>query len=90
VQGESSYTDQAAATMLDAVRNEHDFAGWLAGVLARTACELGSSDALTAGRPGSWEADLVRRLVQGTVGWDDECLDAYAKDPSAPDRQSAR
>jgi hypothetical protein len=90
VQGESSYSDQAAAAMLDAVRNEHDFAGWLAGVLTQTACELGSSNALTARRPGSWEANLVQRLVQGTVGWDDECLDAYAKDPSAPDRQSAR
>ena len=90
MRGESSYTDQAAAAMLDAVRNEHDFAGWLAGVLAQTACELGSSDALTAGRPGSWEADLVQRLVQGTVGRDDECLDTYAKEQSAPDRQSAR
>lgn len=29
---------------------------------------------LTARRPGSWEADLVQRLVKGTVGWDDELL----------------
>ena len=53
---------------------EHDFPGWLAGVLARAAAARGSSYALVAGRPGSWEADLVMRLVCGTVGWDDECL----------------
>ena len=30
----------------------HDFGGWLAHVLAAAAAELGSTDALTAGRPG--------------------------------------
>src|SRR6185437_9373282 len=53
---------------------EHDFAGWLAGVLAQAAGQLGSSDALTLGRSGSWEADLVYRLVKGTVGYADEAL----------------
>ena len=60
--------------VLKAARSEHDFGGWLAHVLAAAAAELGSSDALTAGRPGSWEADLVQRLVKGTVGWNDEYL----------------
>jgi hypothetical protein len=81
----SSYTELAATAILDAARNEHDFAGWLAGVLAQTACELGGSDGLTARRPGSWEADLVQRLVKGTVGWNDEVLDDYAKGQSSPD-----
>lgn len=76
---ESSYTDQAAAAILQAARTEHDFAGWLAGVLAQTASELGASDALTARRPGSWEAELVQNLVKGTVGWEDECLADYAR-----------
>jgi hypothetical protein len=39
-----------------------------------TYAELGSTDALTAGRPGSWEADLVQLLAKGTVGWDGEYL----------------
>jgi fructose-1-phosphate kinase PfkB-like protein len=69
-----SYDDQARAAILAAANTEHDFGGWLAGTLASVAADLGSSDALTAGRPGSWEADLVQQLVKGTVGWGDEYL----------------
>jgi hypothetical protein len=69
-----SYTVPAGRAVLEAARSEHDFGGWLAHVLAAAAAELGSTDALTAGRPGSWEADLVQRLVKGTVGWNDEYL----------------
>jgi fructose-1-phosphate kinase PfkB-like protein len=43
-------------------------------VLASVAADLGSSDALTAGRPRSWEADLVQQLIKETVGWGDEYL----------------
>jgi hypothetical protein len=74
MQTQDTYTDRAATAALEAARNEHDFGGWLANVLARTAAELGSTDALTGARPGSWEADLVQRLVKGTVGWGDESL----------------
>lgn len=70
-----SYTDRAATATLEAAGSEHDFGGWLAGILARTAAELGSTEALTAGRPGSWEADLVQRLVKGTAGYHDELLE---------------
>ncbi len=79
---QSNHTELAVAAVLEAARNEHDFAGWLADVLAQTACELGGSDALTAGRPGSWEAQFVQRLVKGTVGWQDEYLATYAKTPT--------
>jgi hypothetical protein len=68
------YTRQAATAITRAARAEHDFAGWLAHVLADVAGRLGSSDALTAGRPGSWEASLVDQLVKGTVGYGDEYL----------------
>ena len=61
---EQNHTDRAAAAVLDAVRDEHDFGGWLAQVLATAAAKLGSTAALTSGRPGSWEADLVQRLVR--------------------------
>ncbi len=71
------YTQQASAAVPAAARAEHDFAGRLATVLARVASELGSSDAITAGRPGSWEADLVQQLSKGTVGYDDEFLTDY-------------
>jgi hypothetical protein len=78
---EQTYTDRAATAIVDAVREEHDFGGWLAGVLATAAAELGTTAALTSGRPGSWEASLVRQLVCGTVGWDDDYLVTYAKEP---------
>ncbi len=52
---EHNYTARAATVIVDAVREEHDFGGWLAQVLATAAAELGSSTALIAGRPGSWE-----------------------------------
>jgi hypothetical protein len=71
------YTKEAHAAILAAVHDQHDFGGWLAGVLASVASDLGSTDALIAGRPGSWEADVVRQLVKGIVGWDDDYLADY-------------
>jgi hypothetical protein len=70
------YTPKASTAVLAAARAELDFAGWLAAVLAQVASELGSSDAITAERPGSWEADL-QQLIKGTVGYDDEFLSDY-------------
>jgi hypothetical protein len=68
------YTSRAVAALTQAARAEHDFGGWLAGVLAEVAGQLGSSDALIMGRPGSWEASLVDQLVKGTAGYGDEYL----------------
>lgn len=72
-----AYTTKAHTAILAAVREQPDFGGWLAGVLASVAADLGSTSALTAGRSGSWEADLVQQLVKGTVGWDDDYLADY-------------
>jgi hypothetical protein len=74
------YTQRAATAVLAAARAEHDFAGWLASVLASVASELGSSDAITVRRPGSWEAALVQQLIKGT-GHDDELLTDYGGPP---------
>lgn len=76
---EPPYTARAVAAITQAARAEHDFAGWLAGVLAEVAGQLGSSDALTEGRPGSWEASLVDQLIKGTVGYCDEYLPGPAR-----------
>lgn len=73
------YTRSAVEVLTAAVEAEHDFAGWLADILARVAAIKGTSDALTAGRPGSWEAALVDQLVKGTVGYDDEYLPEAAR-----------
>lgn len=54
-----------------------DMADLIATVLAGVAANLGGTYRLLAGRPGSWEADLVSQLVRGTVGWSDEHLSDY-------------
>lgn len=77
----TDYTRAAADALTAAVDAEQDFPGWLAAVLAQVAARKGSSDALTAGRPGSWEASLIGQLVKGTVGQDDE----YLPEPDSPD-----
>jgi hypothetical protein len=81
------YTRPAIDAITQAASTEHDFAGWLADMLANAAAQLGSSNALmalTARRPGSWEASLVDQLVKGTVGYHDELLPGYAgHSPSA-------
>lgn len=51
-----------------------DFADFLASVLAGVTANVGSTDRLVAGRPGSWEAGLVAQLVTGTVGEDEAWL----------------
>jgi hypothetical protein len=74
-QGNPPTPDQVAVGALAALADDGDagdFAGRLAAALASVATGLGSSAALVAGRPGSWEADLVLRLVRGTAGSADE------------------
>ena len=75
-----SYTDQAVEAITAAVEHEHDAAGWIADVLGRVAARVGGSHVITEGRPGSWEAALVRELLAGTVGADDEYLPDPGKD----------
>lgn len=80
---DASYTSRAADAVNDAINADGDIPGWLAAVLAHAAARCGSTSALTARRPGSWEAELITRLVCGTVGWDDEDLHLYR--PPRPD-----
>jgi hypothetical protein len=82
-----SHTARAIAAITQAARAEHDFAGWLAQVLAAAAGQLGSSDELVIGRPGSWEAALVDQLVKGTVGDDDRYLPGPAGKRKLTDAQ---
>jgi hypothetical protein len=83
VSSDPSYTRSAVKAMARAVEAEHDFPGWLADVLARVAARQGSIDALTAGRPGSWEASLLDQLARGTVGGD-EYLPGWLDQAGAP------
>ncbi|HEY2936730.1 MAG TPA: hypothetical protein VGJ25_09020 [Gaiellaceae bacterium] len=48
-----------------------EIAGWLADGLGRVAMTLPDrTESLLEQRPGSWEADFVRNLVNGTIGWE--------------------
>ena len=78
-----SYTDRAVAAVTAAARAEHDFGGWLSLVLCRAAAQLGSLDALTEQRPGSWEAQHVDGLARGLAG-DDEGLAGYRPPGGTP------
>lgn len=80
---ERAYTEQwqqlwdtTVATLTAAVQLNHpqhgptDFADFLASALGAVAGNVGSTERITAGRPGSWESDLLAQLVNGTVGPD--------------------
>lgn len=49
--------------------------------LAGAAANIGSIETILAGRPGSWEADAVRRLLTATVGPDEQRLLTHRTDP---------
>lgn len=52
-----------SAAILDSVRAGDDLGDVLSAALGSAADELGSVEALVAGRPGSWEAEHVRALA---------------------------
>lgn len=63
------------------LQQPEDVADLVAHALASAAANVGGIERLLAGRPGSWEADLIRQLVAGTVGWDAEHLAEYRTEP---------
>jgi hypothetical protein len=56
------------ALMIEARRAGQDLGEILAASLHAAAETLGDVEALVAGRPGSWEADIVRRMASAPVG----------------------
>lgn len=49
--------------IIDSVRAGDDLGDVLSLALGQAANRMRSIEALVAGRPGSWEADLIRRLA---------------------------
>jgi hypothetical protein len=70
------------AILVQAATCGYDFPGWLARQLATAAARLGSTDALLASRPGSWECAAFRQVLIGTVGEGDEYLSTYREEAS--------
>jgi hypothetical protein len=62
-------------------RRGGDGAELVTHLLATVAANLGSSEAVTRSRPGSWEASGVHGLLASTVGSDDEYLLSFRTDP---------
>ena len=66
--------NRTVSTLTEAVRLSHplhgpmDFADFLVSALTAVAGNVGSVQRITAGRPLSWESELVNALVQGAVG----------------------
>jgi hypothetical protein len=60
---QAGHTFPAAVALRTAARAEPDFATWLSAVLRPVAREPGAT--LTPTAPGSWNAWLLRQLIQG-------------------------
>jgi hypothetical protein len=58
-----------------------DWAEFVALALAGATANVGSVEAVLAGRPGSWEADVLRGLLTGTVGYDEQQLLEHRTEP---------
>lgn len=58
-----------------------DWAEFVSLALAGAAANAGGIEAALAGRPGSWEADHVRNLLESTVGPDETDLWRHRTDP---------
>lgn len=58
-----------------------DWAEFVTHALAGAAANIGGTEQILAGRPGSWEAERVRQTLQSTVGADDEHLLEHRTEP---------
>jgi hypothetical protein len=70
-----TYTDRDGGT------HRYDFAELACQVLTTVAANLGGVEALLDTRPGSWEADHVRRIVYATAGDEREQLLRWRTEP---------
>jgi hypothetical protein len=67
----------AAGAIAAALDEGRDVAEFLAHALCTVAADRGGIEAVLRNRPGSWEAEHIRRLMEGTVGPDGEGLDMF-------------
>ena len=58
-----------------------DWAEFVTQALTGAAANVGSIEAVLAGRPGSWEADEVRNLLLSAVGYDEAQLLGHRTEP---------
>jgi hypothetical protein len=71
----------AVRLLTEAARSTGDFAEFVTLAVAGAAANIGSTDALLAGRPGSWEAHYVREMLTAAVGYDEQYLMEHRTEP---------
>ena len=71
----------SAARLRTKEGDQFDLADFLARVASSAATNIGGPEALLAGRSGSWEADDVRQLIEGTIGYDRLQWHLYRTEP---------
>lgn len=76
-----AHTVTAAGTERHMPQSRMDAADLIVDVVTATAANLGGIDELLAGRTGSWEAALVRQMLEGATGGDEAVLAEYRTDP---------
>jgi len=74
-------TEACRAAQRAAVTEAADLAELLVGLVASAAANLGDPYALTAGRPGSWESNLVGRIAAAALGSDPAILRSHRTAP---------
>ena len=70
-------------------REPADWAEFVTLALTGAAANVGSIEAALRGRPGSWEADGARSLLQSTAGERQAVLHRTAPPRTAPSRSSS-
>jgi hypothetical protein len=72
-----TWTDRDGREHLD----QADFVEFVTHAVAGAAANLGSVEAVLAGRPGSWEAHYLRQMLHSTVGYDEAYLLEHRSEP---------
>lgn len=74
-QDQIGLVQRLAAEFVAAAGRGDDLGMIVSEALAAAAQSLGATSLLVSGRPGSWEADLLLRLVLGPLDPDDPVVD---------------
>ena len=86
VRDETTTTPEGVPVFVESAQREPvDWAEFVTRALAGAAANIGGVETVLAGRGGSWEADLVRQLLHGTVGPDEEWLLEHRTEPVTVD-----
>lgn len=79
--GSDDHVAEAIRALTAVAKSQRDFAEIACHIITAVAANVGGVDALLAARPDSWEADLVRQMVDGTAGHEPDELGRWRTAP---------